>query len=87
MLGENRRIGVCSQTMARNMMLTGLDDLTVTRIRHWAETHGTTPSEYLARLAELHERLDSLAQSRTDEMRASVARELLSASRLRPDPG
>jgi hypothetical protein len=69
--------------MARNMMITGLDDLTVTRIRHWADAHGTTPSEYLARIAELHERLDSLAQSRTDELRASLARELLTESRLK----
>jgi hypothetical protein len=68
--------------MARNMMITGLDDLTVVRIRHWADAHGSTPSEYLARLAELHQRLDSLAQSRADELRASLARELLSASRL-----
>ena len=64
------------------MMLTGLDDMTVARIRHWADVHGTTPSDYLVRLVDLHDRLASIARSHDDDPRAATARELLVANRL-----
>jgi hypothetical protein len=68
--------------MARTMMLTGMDDLAVSNIRHWAESSGLTPSEYLTRLAELHERLNGLVQTRGDEARAAFARQILTESGL-----
>ena len=61
-LDTDRRMRVCSQVMTRTMMLTGLDDMTVARIRHWADVHGTTPSDYLVRLVDLHDRLDGDGQ-------------------------
>ncbi len=68
--------------MTRTMMLTGLDDMTVARIRHWADIHGTTPSDYLVRLVDLHDRLASIAGSHGDDPRAHLARDLLVANRL-----
>ena len=64
------------------MMLTGLDDMTVARIRQWADVHGTTPSDYLVRLVDLHDLLASTARSHGDETRANTAHELLVANRL-----
>jgi hypothetical protein len=64
------------------MMLTGLDDMTVARIRHWADVHGTTPSDYLVRLVDLHDRMASIARSQGDDARANMARELLLTNRL-----
>ena len=55
------------------MMLTGLDHMTVARIRHWADVHGTTPSDYLVRLVDLHDRLASIARSHDDDPRAHGA--------------
>ena len=73
---------VCTAPMARNIMLTGLDDLTVTRIRHFADGYGLTAADYVARIADLHERLESLARSHSDPAGSSLARELLTRSRL-----
>lgn len=64
------------------MMLTGLDDVTVARIRGWADVHGTTPSDYLVRLVDLHDRMASIARSHGDDSVAIIARELLMANRL-----
>ncbi len=63
--------------MARTMMLTGMDDLAVRRVRHWAESCGMTPSEYLTRLSELHERLNSLASAPREQADSQLAGRLL----------
>ncbi len=68
--------------MPTSILLTGLSDDAVTRIRYWSELNGMTAGQYVEHLVELYERLREAGMSREDAARRLDAAELLGAASL-----